>query len=83
MIGTSPAVRVLRALSRFDIATGGDLLEVLGGHGSANMQCISRAIRRAIARGHAERYGLSYRITDAGKAWLAAATTNPQPVRFL
>lgn len=63
---------MLRALSRFDVATGGELLEAIADHSTAGMQRISRVLRKAVADGHAEKAGLTYRITEAGRAWLAS-----------
>lgn len=65
--------RVLRALSRFDAASVGELAECFGGesaHGGVRKQ-----MQRLIASGQAERLGDSkrnakYRITELGRAEL-------------
>ena len=72
----TPAYRILRALARFDLATGAELLEATGGSGSANAQRLSRVLRTAVAD------GLRYRITATGRAWLAASAA-PSPTHSI
>jgi predicted ArsR family transcriptional regulator len=64
--------RVLRALSRFDVATVAELVEALGVSGSTGKHAVWSRLQQAAANGNVQREGdkghvARYRITAAGK----------------
>lgn len=67
-----PTVRVLRALQWFDGVTAADLLDALDIEDEGERNDYNHRLWWAGTRGYVrgERWGL-YRITDAGRAWLA------------
>ena len=64
--------RVLRALSRFDVATVGDLSHALGMPNPSQQKAVWRALQLLVTAGHATRDGerghvARYSVTEAGK----------------
>ena len=64
--------RVLRALSRFDVATVGDLSHALGMPNPSQQKAVWRALQLLVTAGHATRDGerghvARYSVTEAGR----------------
>lgn len=84
----APAFRVIRALRWFEWVSMVDLLDALDVSNDIEFERYRQAVKRHVAHGRIESAGLrpslvgrhsahnTYRITDAGRSWLADTATS-------